>query len=185
VSRTVRTMLVYLIVITVGVMLVNTFVGSATAPDDLTLDELQENVRSGRITAVVIKQESNVIEGEITDPSGTRSFETNFPEGYEGDLTLGIGCARCHGDGTEHNDTGDPRDIVNPARLDIEAQSAVCFQCHMGGAMTLIKPGADLFAVRYVERKPLPQRLGLVLQEAADGLLLRWWERGTRPGQLL
>ena len=38
---------------------------------------------------------------------------------------------------------------------------------------------ADVFEVRYVERKPLPERLGIVLQEAVDGLLMRWWERGT------
>ena len=38
---------------------------------------------------------------------------------------------------------------------------------------------ADVFEVRYVERKSLPERLGLAVQEAADGLLLRWWERGT------
>ena len=39
---------------------------------------------------------------------------------------------------------------------------------------------ADVFEVRYVERKPLPQRLGLVVQDAVDGLLLRWWERGAQ-----
>ena len=38
---------------------------------------------------------------------------------------------------------------------------------------------ADVFEVKYVERKPLPERLGIVAQEAADTLLLRWWERGT------
>ncbi len=38
---------------------------------------------------------------------------------------------------------------------------------------------ADVFEVRYVEKKPLPERLGIVLQNAADGLLMRWWERGT------
>ncbi len=86
-NRTVRTMLVYLIVITVGITLVNTFVSSATAPTEMTLDELQENVRGGRVSSVVIKQQSNVIEGEVTDGSGTTSFETSFPEGYEGDLT--------------------------------------------------------------------------------------------------
>ncbi len=37
---------------------------------------------------------------------------------------------------------------------------------------------ADVFEVRYVERKPLPERLGIVLQEAVDGLLMRWWGRG-------
>jgi len=38
---------------------------------------------------------------------------------------------------------------------------------------------ADVFEVKYVERKPLLERLGIVLQEAVDGLLMRWWERGT------
>jgi serine protease SohB len=38
---------------------------------------------------------------------------------------------------------------------------------------------SDVFEVKYVERKPLPERLGIVLQESMDGLLLRWWERGT------
>jgi len=80
-------MLIYLVVITVGVTLVNALVSTATAPTDLSLDQLQANVRGGQITQVVIKQQSNVVEGEVTDGSGTRSFETTFPEGYEGDLT--------------------------------------------------------------------------------------------------
>ena len=86
-SRTVRTMLVYLIVITVGVTIVNAFVSSATAPTEMSLDQLQANVRGGLVTSVVIKQQSNVVEGELSDGSETSSFETNFPEGYEGDLT--------------------------------------------------------------------------------------------------
>ena len=86
-SRTVRTMLVYLIVITVGVTIVNAFLGTGSAPTDLSLDQLQANVRGGLITSVVIKQQSNVVEGELSSPSGTSSFETTFPEGYEGDLT--------------------------------------------------------------------------------------------------
>ncbi|MEE9582916.1 MAG: ATP-dependent zinc metalloprotease FtsH [Acidimicrobiia bacterium] len=80
-------MLVYLIVITVGVTLVNAFLNTATAPDDLSLDQLQANVRGGLITSVVIKQQSNIVEGELSGPSGTSNFETTFPEGYEGDLT--------------------------------------------------------------------------------------------------
>ncbi len=86
-NRTVRTMLVYLIVITVGVAIVNSFVSTATAPTEMSLDQLQANVRGGLITAVVIKQESNIVEGEFTDGSETTNFETTFPEGYEGDLT--------------------------------------------------------------------------------------------------
>ncbi len=38
---------------------------------------------------------------------------------------------------------------------------------------------ADVFEVRYVEKKPLPERLGIVVQDTADGLLMRWWERGA------
>lgn len=83
-SRTVRTALVYLLVITVAIMLVNTFVSSATAPEELSLDQFTSKVVSGEVAEVVIKQKSNVAEGTLTD--GT-SFETGFPDGYEGDLT--------------------------------------------------------------------------------------------------
>ena len=38
---------------------------------------------------------------------------------------------------------------------------------------------ADVFEVKYVEKKPLPERIGLVAQDAADGLLMKWWERST------
>ncbi len=38
---------------------------------------------------------------------------------------------------------------------------------------------ADVFEVKYIEKKPLPQRLGIVMQDTLDGLLMRWWERGT------
>ena len=87
-SRTVRTVLIYLLVITVAIMLVNTFVSSATAPTDLTLDEFQDRVTSGQVASVVIKQKSNVVEGElVSGASGDRRFRTSFPEGYEGDLT--------------------------------------------------------------------------------------------------
>jgi cell division protease FtsH len=84
VSRTVRTVLIYLVVVTAAIMLVNTFVSSATAPEDLTLDDLQDALGSGQVSSVVIKQKSNVVDGELTD--GT-SFRTSFPEGFEGDLT--------------------------------------------------------------------------------------------------
>ena len=38
---------------------------------------------------------------------------------------------------------------------------------------------SDVFEVKYVEKKPLPERLGITLQDAVDGLLMRWWERST------
>jgi serine protease SohB len=39
---------------------------------------------------------------------------------------------------------------------------------------------ADVFEIRYVEKKPLPERLGIALQNSADGLLMKWWQRGTQ-----
>jgi cell division protease FtsH len=87
VSRTFRTVLVYMVVVTVAIMLVNTFVGSAAAPDELTLDEFHTRLGAGEVESVVIKQRSNVIEGEFTEAAGGGSFRSTFPDGYEGDLT--------------------------------------------------------------------------------------------------
>ena len=86
-SKTVRTVLVYLVVVTVAIMLVNTFVTSATAPQELTLDEFQTQLASGDMASVTIKQKSNVIVGAYTEDAGGGRFETTFPDGYEGDLT--------------------------------------------------------------------------------------------------
>ncbi len=38
---------------------------------------------------------------------------------------------------------------------------------------------ADVFEVKYVEKKSLPKRLGVVAQDSVDGLLMRWLERGV------
>ncbi len=38
---------------------------------------------------------------------------------------------------------------------------------------------ADVFEVKYVEKKSLPKRLGVAAQDSVDGLLMRWWERGV------
>jgi cell division protease FtsH len=86
-SRTVRTVLVYLVVVTVAIMLVNAFVSSASAPQMLTLDEFQKELDAGHVSSVIIKQKSNVLDGQFTQAAGGGRFETEFPEGYEGDLT--------------------------------------------------------------------------------------------------
>jgi len=87
VSRTVRTVLVYLLVFAVAIMLVNAFVSSATAPADFTLDEFSDRVAAGEVASVVIKQKSNVVDGVLTEAAGGTRFRTSFPDGYEGDLT--------------------------------------------------------------------------------------------------
>ena len=37
----------------------------------------------------------------------------------------------------------------------------------------------DVFEVKYVEKKTLPERMGIAVQDSVDGLLMRWLERGT------
>jgi cell division protease FtsH len=89
-SRTARTILVYLVVITVAIMAVNFFVSSATAPAEIGLDELETRIQSGDVVSVVIKQQSNIVEGEMQAgvlPGGQTSFQTSYPDGFEGDLT--------------------------------------------------------------------------------------------------
>lgn len=39
---------------------------------------------------------------------------------------------------------------------------------------------ADVYAVKYEEKKSLPQKLGLAVDAAVDSLLLKWFDRGTR-----
>ena len=39
---------------------------------------------------------------------------------------------------------------------------------------------SDVFHVKYVEKKSLPQKLGLAMDAAIDSVLLKWFDRGTR-----
>lgn len=38
---------------------------------------------------------------------------------------------------------------------------------------------SDVFEVKYVEKKRLPERMGIALQDSTDALLMRWLERAT------
>ena len=89
-SRTVRTVLIYLVIIVLAITVVNTFFASANAPEELTLDDLESRIRDGQVVSVVIKQKSNVVVGELVEnalPSGGTSFKTPYPDGYEEELT--------------------------------------------------------------------------------------------------
>ena len=90
VSRMARTVLIYLVVITVAIMAVNSFVGTATAPEEIPLDRLEELVAAGQVESVVIKEKSNVVEGVLASgvlDGGSTRFETTYPDQYEGELT--------------------------------------------------------------------------------------------------
>ncbi len=69
------------------------------------------------------------------------------PHLFPKQLPEGTGCQRCHGPGAEHVRTalgsersleGIRASIVNPARLHPERRDAVCFQCHMLPAISVI-----------------------------------------------
>ncbi|MDX1689585.1 MAG: ATP-dependent zinc metalloprotease FtsH [Acidimicrobiia bacterium] len=71
-------------------MAVNFFVSSATAPSEIGLDELETRIQNGDVVKVTIKQQSNIIEGEMAPgvlSGGAVNFQTSYPDGYEGDLT--------------------------------------------------------------------------------------------------
>jgi cytochrome c5 len=44
---------------------------------------------------------------------------------------LGVGCEACHGPGAKHVTSKAIKDIFNPAKVSIEAQSRVCGYCHI------------------------------------------------------
>lgn len=68
--------------------------------------------------------------------SGDDQF--GMPDRFPEKLPHGIGCQRCHGPGSEHVRTAELAAestdkigaIVNPAKLDAQAQEDVCNQCH-------------------------------------------------------
>ena len=55
-----------------------------------------------------------------------------------------IGCERCHGPGELHSRTLAPDDIVDPKRLDPVLREAVCQQCHLEGAIRVLRGGRGL-----------------------------------------
>ncbi len=93
-SRTARTVVVYLIVALLVVMAVNVFLGDEVEPTELTLNEFQERLESGDIAAVTMKQKSDELEGEFTTAAtgadGVSEFSAAYPNEYEGTLTQQI-----------------------------------------------------------------------------------------------
>ena len=39
---------------------------------------------------------------------------------------------------------------------------------------------SDVFEVKYVDKKSLPERLGIAMESAVDGVLMKWWDRGSK-----
>jgi predicted CXXCH cytochrome family protein len=133
--------------------------------------------------------------------AATNEFETRVGE-------LGIACEACHGPGERHIQanqdplrrfelylSGNPDStIVNPSRLDHEASSQVCGQCHgvfiereeygMRYAFEgiLYRPGDNLLKTRYYIQHPNNDPNSERKQELRDNpefFRQRWWEDGT------
>ncbi|HEX9642421.1 MAG TPA: ATP-dependent zinc metalloprotease FtsH [Acidimicrobiia bacterium] len=90
-SRTARTIFVYIAVLLLVVMAINVFVGNTNQPAELTLKEFGERLEQGRISSVLIKEKSNILEGELvgggTLPGQGTSFVVSYPGEYEDELT--------------------------------------------------------------------------------------------------
>ncbi|MDH3730451.1 MAG: ATP-dependent zinc metalloprotease FtsH [Acidimicrobiia bacterium] len=90
-SRTARQILIYIVAGAVVLMVFNAVVSSASDPQELNLNELQDKIESGVVASVQIKQRSNVVVGEFTSSGAPvdsdARFKTSYPEEYEDELT--------------------------------------------------------------------------------------------------
>ena len=97
-SRTARTVVVYLIVALLVVMAVNFFIADEPEPAELTLNEFQDRLGADEVAAATMKQQSDEIEGlfveGVTGPDGEVEFVVAYPNEYEGTLTQQILDAR-------------------------------------------------------------------------------------------
>ena len=90
-SRTARTVFVYIAVLLLVVMAVNAFVGTATEPAEVSLRDFEEHLAAGQVESVVMKQKSNILVGEFVagavEPGAETAFEVAYGGEYEDELT--------------------------------------------------------------------------------------------------
>lgn len=55
-----------------------------------------------------------------------------------------ITCDRCHGSGEDHIRHPSTSNIVNPAKLPVEARDSICEQCHLEGETRVVNPGKSM-----------------------------------------
>ncbi len=93
-SRTARTVIVYLVVVIVVMVAVNAFVQEANEPTELSLPEFQAALAEQHIASVTMKTKSDELEGEFATgvnlPGANNGFLVPYPNEYEGALTQQI-----------------------------------------------------------------------------------------------
>ena len=86
-SRTVRNFLIYLAVIVVLAIVVQSVMASANAPAEVKYTELLAQIDNGNVESVTILAESNVAEGTFITPlDGELEFKTAYPDESEAEL---------------------------------------------------------------------------------------------------
>jgi len=79
---------------------------------------------------------------QVASPTLNRYASPAFLEG-------GVACERCHGDGAKHvakmksGDRTGGLEILQPAKLAPERRDSLCAQCHLTGAVRVMRPGTD------------------------------------------
>ena len=89
-SRTVRTILIYALILTGVLIAVSVFTTSANQPNEISLSEFTNKVDAGEIQSVRIFPKSDVLEGylegtdtEAADPD----FAFSYPAEFEDEIT--------------------------------------------------------------------------------------------------
>jgi cell division protease FtsH len=92
VSRTARTILIYLAVIFVVVMAVNVFINQSNQPTELSINEFNDKLAAGEIDdPATIKDRTNEVTGTYTDSSGEAvEFVTKYPAEYSPEMTRSL-----------------------------------------------------------------------------------------------
>jgi hypothetical protein len=74
----------------------------------------------------------------------------SYQNRYEQPVFTGhaIGCERCHGPAGRHVESQDVLDIVHPGKLEPALRDDVCAQCHLEGAVRLLRRGRQLYDFR-------------------------------------
>ena len=87
-NRTVRTIIIYVAVVTLLWLAFSTWFEAATQPDEMTLSEFNEQVAAGEVAAVLMFPEEDKIEGKYADTGADdpADFQLIYPGEFEDEL---------------------------------------------------------------------------------------------------
>ncbi len=90
-SRTLRTILIYGALVLVAVFIAQSWVERATAPEEVTITQFQNDLDAGRVANVVILRDSQVVQWELQgQEDGDPDYTAAYNNGYEEILTKAL-----------------------------------------------------------------------------------------------